>query len=124
MRKVQSAIACAAGILIVSVVCSGQPTSPSYNHAELRKMISEAHTAAQYKALATYFSSQQKSYEQRAAEEKQEWERRSQVNAALYRKYPRPEDSSRNRYEYFAYEAQQMNAQASHYQRLAASVQQ
>lgn len=123
MRKMQSTILCAAGILIASVACVGQPTSPSYSHAELKKMISEAHTAAQYKTLATYFSSQEKSYEQKAAEEKQEWQRRSQVNAALYQKYPRPEDSSKNRYEYFAYEAQQMNAQATHYDALAASAQ-
>jgi hypothetical protein len=120
----QTAIACAAGILIASAVAAGQPTSPSYSHAELKKMIGEAHTAEQYKTLATYFSSQAKSYKQKAANEKQEWWRRSQVDAALYEKYPRPVDSSRNRYEYFAYEAQQMNAQASRYEELAASARQ
>jgi hypothetical protein len=120
MRKMQSVIACMAGILIASVACLGQPTSPSYSHAELKKMIGEAHTAEQYKTLATYFSSRQTSYEQKAAEEKHEWLQLSGGYAAPYLKYPRPADASRNRYEYFTYEAQQMNAQAAHYEGLAA----
>jgi len=119
MRNMQSAIACAAGILLVSGVCMGQPASASYGHAELKKMINEAHTAEQYKALAVYFRSQQKNYKQKAAAEMHEWARRSEVNAPLYQKYPRPVDSSRNRYEYFTYEAHQMNAQFTHYQALA-----
>jgi hypothetical protein len=117
----QSAIASAAGILIASVVCAGQPTPPSYSHAELKKMIGEAHTAEQYKALAAYFGSQEMSYKQKAVEVKHEWQRHSMVSAALYEKYPRPIDSSKNRYEYFTYEAQQMNAQATRYEGLAAS---
>jgi hypothetical protein len=120
----QKAIACAAGILIASAVAAGQSTSPSYSHAELKKMIGEAHSAEQYEILAIYFRSQAKCYKQKAAEEKQELWRRLQVDAALYQKYPRPVDSSRNRYEYFAYEAQLMNMQASRYEEQAASAQQ
>lgn len=121
MRKMQSAIACAAGFLIASVACVGQPTSPGYSHAELRKMIREAHTAEQYQTLATYFSSQEMSYEQRAAVEKREWLRLRPVYATLNQKYPRPADSSRNWYMYLTYKAQQMDAQATHYEGLAAS---
>jgi hypothetical protein len=121
MRNIQSAIAVAMGVLIACAAGAAQPASPGYSHAELKKMISEARTAEQYKTLASYFRAQENSYEQKAAEEKQEWQRRSQINAALYQKYPRPADSSKNRYEYFAYEAQQSNAEASHYENLAAS---
>jgi hypothetical protein len=121
MRKMQAAIACAASFLITSVACVGQPASPSYSHAELRKMISEAHTAEQYQTLATYFSSREISCEQKAAVEKQEWLRLRPVYATLNQKYPRPADASKNRYEYFAYKAQQMNERATHYEDLAAS---
>lgn len=124
MRKMQKVIACAAGILIASVAYAGQPTSQSYSHAELKKMIGEAHTAEQYKTLAIYFRSQAMSYKQKAADEKREWWRRIEVNAALYQKFPQPTESSRNRSEYFAYEARQLNAQASHFDGLAAGAQQ
>ncbi len=121
MRKMKWAIAFAAGILIAGVACVGQPTSPSYSHAKLRKMISEAHTAEQYKTLATYFSSRERSYEQKAAIEKREWLRLRPVYATLYHKYPRPADASKNWYEYLTHEAQQMDAQAAHYEDLAES---
>jgi hypothetical protein len=124
MRKVKSVIACAAGILVACAACVGQTTSPSLSHAALKKMISEAHTAEQYKTLATYFSLRGERYEQKADEEKHEWLELSRGNFVPNQKYPRPADSSRNRYEYFTYKAQQMNAQASSYQRLATSARQ
>jgi hypothetical protein len=83
-------------------------------------MIADAHTPQQYQALATYFRSRQQVLEQQAQSEKLEWDRRSQITAASYQKYPRPADSSRDRYEYFTYEAQQMSQQAAHFESLAA----
>ena len=115
----------AASLFVLAVgVASAQPqTSPQYSHAELQKMIANAHTPQQYQALATYFRSQQKLFEQQAQSEKQEWDRRSQITAATYQKYPRPADSSRNRYEYFTYEAQQMSQQAAHFESLLVTAQ-
>jgi hypothetical protein len=92
-----------------------------YGNADLKKMIHEAHTTQQYQALAAFFRSRQQAMEQQAKEEKAEWERRSQITTGIAQKYPRPVDSSRNRYEYFPYEAEQMSQQAAHYESLAAS---
>ena len=98
---------------------SGAPVK--YSNSELRKMEQEAHTTQQYQALASYFRSRQQTFEQQAQSEKAEWERRSQNVMGPAAKYPRPVDSSRNRYEYFTYEAQQMSQQAAHYEGLAAN---
>jgi hypothetical protein len=86
-------------------------------------MIRDAHTAQQYHDLAAYFRERQQYFEQQAQSEKIEWDRRSQITAASYQKYPRPADSSRNRYEYFTYEAQQMASQADHFESLSAKSQ-
>ena len=86
-------------------------------------MIQAAHTEEQYKVLATYFRSQQQTFEQQAQAEKVEWDRRSQNVTGPAAKYPRPVDSSKNRYEYFTYEARQMNEQAAHYESLSAKAQ-
>jgi len=110
----------AAGALMICAAGACQPASQSYSHSELKKMIGEAHTAQQYRALATYYRSQQKAYKLEAAGEMDLWVRRNEIMAGLYEKYPRPSDSSRNRYEYFSYESRQMNAQASHFEDLAA----
>ncbi len=123
ITKMQSAIVCAVGVLVTCVACVGQTTSPSLSHARLKKMMSAAHTDGQYTALATYFMTQEESYSQKAAAEKQEWYRLRPITPTLYQRYPRPADAARNRYEYFTYKAQQMDAKASHYEELAESAQ-
>jgi len=69
-----------------------------FSKEELHKMVREAHSTDQYRALAKYFRAQQIKFQQQAQAEKAEWERRS--------------------YEYFTYEAAQMDQQASHYESL------
>jgi hypothetical protein len=86
-------------------------------------MIQEAHTDQQYNELASYFRSRQQGYEQQAQAEKHEWAQRSQDVTSVAAKYPRPVDSSKNRYEYFTYEAGKMSEQAAHYERLAGKTQ-
>ena len=107
-------------VLAAGVAFAQSQTSAQYSHAELQKMIADARTPQQYQVLATYFRSRQQVLEQQAQSEKLEWDRRSQITAASYQKYPRPADSSRDRYEYFTYEAQQMSQQAAHFESLAA----
>jgi hypothetical protein len=108
-------------LLAIGVACAEPQAGAQYSHAELQTMINEAHSAKQYQALATYYRSQQQIMDQKAQAERQEWERRSQNTTGISQKYPRPVDSSKNRYEYFTYEADRMGQQAAHYESLSAS---
>lgn len=93
----------------------------NYSRSELKQMVHSARTSEQYATLASYYRYRQEVFEQRAHAELTEWARRSQFVFGSANKYPRPVDSSRNRYEYFSYEAQQMSRSADRYQRLAES---
>jgi len=93
---------------------SSQPSS-----GQLKQMAKDAHTPEQYTALAQSYSELQKSYLAKAAEEKQEWDRRSQITTSLYAKYPKPADSARNLYEYYAYKATEAGSLATKYSQLA-----
>lgn len=69
--------------------------------------VANAQTTTQpNKTLADHYAKQQQMYEQKAAEEKQEWIRRSQINSSLYAKYPRPADAAKNLYEYYTAKAE------------------
>ncbi len=120
IRKIQ--IATSLVVLAVGIAYAEPQMGSQYSEAQVKVMIRGAHTAQEYKALATYFRSKQQVLEQQAQAEKAEWERRSQVNASVAQKYPRPVDSSKNRYDYFTYEAEHMGQQAAHYESLSASV--
>ena len=107
---------------ILAAACSvkADPTdAPQYSRSEVKRMIRDAHTAGQYHLLASYFRTQQERFEQQAASEKKEWDRRAANVSGPAAKYPRPVDSSRNRYEYFTAEAQEMDRQASRYESLS-----
>ena len=108
------------GVTIIGSAFAEPTTAPTYSKSELRQMIHDARSADQYRALASYFRSQQQKFEAQALSEKQEWDRRSQNVIGPAAKYPRPVDSSKNRYDYFTYEAAHMSQQATHYESLAA----
>jgi len=108
-------------VLASSSAVADANSSPHIGKSELRRMMREAHTPEQYRALATYFRAQQHHFEQEAQADKDEWIRRSANVSGPSAKYPRPVDSSKNRYEYFSYEAQEMDRQAVHYEGLSAS---
>ena len=118
--RIGFAVTIAVIVTTLSTVSAETP-APHYGHSELRKMMQDAHSAPQYQALAAYFRSRQGEFAQQAQSEKREWERRSQNVAGSAAKYPRPGDSSKNRYEYLTYEAQQMSQQAAHYESLSSS---
>ena len=68
------------------------------------------------KTLASYFGNQKQGYLQQAADEKKEWERRSQNTTGIAAKYPRPVDSAKNLYDYYmakANEASDLEAKYS-----------
>ena len=118
----------AAGILSFALAGAGsaQGTASSgeigthYTQAQLKQMAREAHTPEQYRALVSYYGTEQKDYLQQAAEEKQEWIRRNQNTMGVAAKYPRPVDSARNLYEYYRYKASEAGELAAKYSQLAA----
>ena len=93
-----------------------------YSRAEVQKMMRTAHSAEQYRVLARYFRAQEAHFNQEAQSEKQEWERRNENVTGIAAKYPRPVDSSRNRYQYFVFEANETGQRAAHYEALEAGV--
>jgi hypothetical protein len=95
--------------------------SVHYSKAELAQLRKEAHTPEQYRALAAYFDQRKSSFQEQADQEKKEWERRSQNVTGPAAKYPRPVDSARNLYDYYAYEADQAGVLQAQYERLAES---
>lgn len=95
--------------------------STSMSGQKLQSLTKSAHTNAQYKQLATYYHQEETIYRAKAADEKAERDRRAQINAALYQKYPRPVDSSEYRYEAFSVDADHAAAQAQHYDQLVAA---
>jgi hypothetical protein len=120
-RKLQIFAAMAAVTFTASLAHAQNSMNAGLSHAQVEQMLRSAHTVEQYTMLASYFHSQQVVFEEKAQSEKQEWDRRSQITAATYQKYPRPADSSRNRYEYFTSQAQDMGDKAAHYESLATS---
>jgi hypothetical protein len=87
----------------------------------LKQLALNAHEPAQYTVLASYYGSEKTNYLQQAAEEKKEWERRSQNIVSIAAKYPRPVDSAHNLYEYYMYKASEAGTLEAKYSNLAAS---
>jgi hypothetical protein len=108
-------------VMAVSAVCAEAPSRPNYSRAEIQKMVRNAHTAEQYRELAEYYRFRQQSFELRARAEEHEWVRRT-FDVSAPAKYPSPEDSSKNRYDYFMYEAAKMGVLAARYSMLAAEL--
>jgi len=86
----------------------------------LRQLALEAHAPAQYAAVANYYGERRSDYLKKAAEEEQEWVRRSQNIMGVAAKYPRPVDSARNLYEYYKYKASEAGTLEAKYNRRAA----
>ncbi len=116
-------VACAFLIFAVVTGAAASPasTTPDLSRAELKRMIENAHSTEDYLTLASYFRSRQQQFEKKAHDELVFWAQRSMNVSLAAAKYPRPEDSSKNRYEYFTYEAQKMSRQAAHFEGLSAN---
>jgi len=122
-RKIQVLAAIAAFTVSAGLAHAQNSMNAGMSPAQAEQMLHSSRTVEQYQMLAVYFHARQLVFEEKAQVEKAEWDRRSQITAASYQKYPRPADSSRNRYEYFTYEAQQMAQQAAHFESLSTSTQ-
>ena len=101
------------------VLASAQDNAEHYTQAQVKELRREARTPAQYGVLAHYYDGQQKKYSALAATEQQEWTRRSKDITSISAKYPRPVDSARNLYEYYAYRADEATKLSLKYQQLA-----
>jgi hypothetical protein len=111
------AVALASGITCAAVSLPENGTH--YTAAQVKRMVREAHTPDQYRALARYYEERQSEFSQKAAEQMEEWERRSQNVTGPAAKFPRPVDVARNLYEYYAHEADDSAFQADKYTRFA-----
>jgi len=97
------------------------PQAPTYSKAEVKQMTRSAHTPEEYQALASYYKSQREAFRERARGEWSEAIHRSAFDFGPMQKYPRPVDSSMHRYEYFSYEAKQMEQKAAYFEKLSSS---
>ena len=120
-KNIKSAICAAILALAVSALQAESSVDPQYSKSEIIGMMRTAHTTDQYRTLAGYFRAQEQQFEQKASSEKQELDRRSANVTGIAAKYPRPVDSSRNRFEYFTYKAHEMEQKAARYESLSAS---
>ena len=93
-----------------------------HTKSQLKQMVRNAHTPEQYNALSQYYAGQQSGYAKQAAEEKQEWIRRSQNVMVVAAKYPRPVDSAHYLYDYYSRMAAESGQLAVKYSQLAAPV--
>lgn len=80
------------------------------------RLMRTAHAPEQYQALTLYFRAQQAHYQLKAADEKQEWLRRSRITTGPTMKPPTPANSARNLYQYYAAKANEMAGLASLYE--------
>jgi len=108
------------GVASSQGAASSAETGDHHTQGQLKQLARNAHAPEEYKVLASYYAERQRIYMQKAAEEKAEWERRSQNVAGPLAKYPRPVDSARNLYEYYMAEAGDAAKLEAKYSALAA----
>jgi hypothetical protein len=106
---------------IAQDTASSSATGAHYTQVQLKQLALTAHTQEQYTAVANYYGERQNNYLQDAAEEKQEWARRSQNIMGVAAKYPRPVDSARYLYDYYMYKASEAGSLKAKYSRLAST---
>jgi hypothetical protein len=111
--------------LALPLAVMAQPTTQTQQLSgqQLRSLTQSAHSAADYKQLADYYRQQEAKFRSEATADKAELDRRAQVNASLYQKYPRPVDSARYFYQSDLSNASSAALQAQHYEQLAAASQ-
>ena len=89
--------------------------------ARAKFLVKNAKTPAEFFALHDYYAHVAETDRVKAAEEKQEWERRSANPVAYGRKYPTPLDSAHYLYESYQQSADAAAAKAQRYELLAES---
>ena len=108
------------GVASAQGAAAAAETVDLHNQGQMKQLARNAHAPEAYKVLASYYGERQKTYLQKAAEAKAEWERRSQNVVGSLAKYPRPADSAKNLYEYYMAEAGDSAKLEAKYSALAA----
>jgi len=119
--RIQIACTLLAFALTSGIASAASANGADYSRSELKKTVRNAHTAEEYRVLASYYRMRQQQFDNQAHDEIVWFARRSMNVSLLSAKYPTPVNSSRNRYEYFNYEAQRTSQQAAHYESLSTS---
>jgi hypothetical protein len=96
--------------------------SVNYTSAQVRVLVHNARTPAEYKALRDYYAHLADVDSLKASDEKREWERRAANPVAYARKYPSPVDSAHYLYDSYSASAKAAANEAARYGKLAASV--
>jgi len=117
---VMLSLACPLAGMAQSTVQTASLSAPM-SVRDVHALVKNAHSRAEYEQLASYFHQQEARYRAEAAAEKIERDRRSQVNAGLMQKYPRPVDSAQYLYESYVSEANDAALQARHFDQLAST---
>jgi len=110
-----------AGVGSAQGAASSAETGDHSTEAQMKQMARNARSPEQYRSLAGYYGERQRSFLDKAAAEKAEWERRSENVSGILAKYPRPVDSARNLYEYYMAEANEAEKLEAKYSGMAAS---
>ena len=98
-------------------------TDPStITPTQARALRSTAKGPADYLALHNYYAHLAQVENVKAAEEKQEWDRRAANPMVYARKYPSPVDSAHYLYDAYLESARSATAEASRYEKLATSM--
>ena len=108
------------GVASAQGAAASAETGNHYTQAQLKQLARGARVPEEYISLASYYGERQKTYLQKAADEKVEWERRSQNVVGMMAKYPRPVDSAKNLYEYYMAEAAHAGKLEAKYSQMAA----
>jgi hypothetical protein len=97
-------------------------TETTITSAQAKALARNAKTPAEYLMLRNYYAHVAQVESQKAAEEKQEWDRRAANPAVYARKYPNPVDSAHYLYDSYSENARAAAAEAKHYDELALAV--
>jgi len=95
--------------------------SANITSSQAKSLARSARTSADYLILRNYYAHLAQAENLKAAEEKQEWERRAANPAVYARKYPSPVDSAHYLYDVHLQNAKAAAAQAGRYEKMAAS---
>jgi len=95
--------------------------SNNVTSSQAKSLVRSAKTAADYLTLRDYYAHLARVEGLKAAEEKQEWDRRAANPAVYARKYPSPVDSAHYLYDAHLQSAKAAAAAAERYEKLAAA---
>jgi hypothetical protein len=100
-----------------NILSYAQATSdkPTLTSTEVKRLEKTSPSQDDSLRLVSYYALRQHKYQQRANEERKEWERRSRNITCIAAKYPRPVDSARNLYEYNLLKAAEMESLQAKY---------